>query len=132
MAKIIDVSFWTLLEQLNNAVESKNIQACLDFLEMIEWISNDRVFLDRIGILHEFRIVQVIDSAGAEGLRVWRKVVSEECWKLEYHYFLATEVRKVRPNTSFTHFSIKLKDKEWVNFEYSYDIQEDLRTICSM
>lgn len=130
MENVVDLNFWSLLSSIDTAVRNSDMEACLDFVRMLELIDN-RPNLDELGIIDEFKIVMLIDSSGIEGLKAWRKVVSHACWFRQYHYFLAVEVKKKRKGIIVSNSSVYVEGV-WMDYEFKYDFETDLQAICAM
>lgn len=129
MENVVNLNFWSLLSAIDSSVQNQDLEACLDYLEMLELI-DDRQNLDEMGIVQEYKIVMLIERAGEKGLQVWKKVVSANCWKLNYHCFLKVLI----PEDKYVLLSLDsiYVNGKWKKFKYSFDPKKDIERICSM
>jgi len=132
MANIIDVNFWTLLRALNSALEDRDVELCLNLLQMMTYV-DDAEPLDKMPLIEAFQIVLVIKGAGEPAFDIWKKVVTENCWKRQYDKFLQEEINdNLARSILVTDNSIKVGERKWIKWKSSYSIQNDLKRIQLM
>lgn len=131
MATIINVDFWTLLRRLNSALERREVELCLNLLQMMTYV-DDAEPLDGMKLIEDFEIVLVIKKAGKVAFDIWQQVVSEGCWKRHYNYFLQEEINNLTRDVLVSDNSIKIYEKKWIKWEPSYDVRLDIVRIQLM
>lgn len=132
MATIIDMNFWTILGWVCKSLQEENLDECLDYVEMLSYC-DDLQFLDELKLIQHFRLAQLLRDAGNTGYQVYKEVVTERTAKKHYHYFLKEEINaRVSTKILFTENKIHLNYGDWIRYEYSYNIEEDLKKIQRM